>query len=141
MIYHLSHVGVQCVQCYCIQIILGLFIWCIISMSKATTNKSIIQSGQHLLSYKIILKIACITGVPNILAFTIVFVPNQTTAKEVLDVIYSIIYGGQGTRCRKIPNCQRNGLYPCQVICVHTGRHERLRLSVLELCRLHNLIL
>ena len=65
-------------------------------MSTIQTNK------QELLSFKIIIKIAVITGVPNVLAFINVFISNGTIGKDIFEMLYSLVYGLQGKRYRKI---------------------------------------
>ncbi len=54
------------------------------------------NSGQEMTSYQIIMKIALLTGLPNILAFSIVFIDKDSNWKDVMNILYSVIYGLQG---------------------------------------------
>ena len=64
---------------------------------KASEKRKTLQAaGKHIPSHYIIIKIAFITGVPNIFAFTIVLLPDIFPLKFVFEIIYSVIYGLQG---------------------------------------------
>ena len=75
----------------------GLFVLSASLVAEASRQRKALRASKQFFSHYIILKMACITGLPNVLAFSIVFIPHDWYFKYIFDIIYSIIYGLQGT--------------------------------------------
>ena len=74
----------------------GLFVGCCVLLTQAAKIRRSLGATDRLVSHFIVLKIALTTGLPNILAFAFVLIPDDTVMKQVFDVLYSIVYGLQG---------------------------------------------
>ena len=80
----------------CLILAVAFFISTYFVKRASQRRASIRSSGQHTISNGIILKIAFITGLPKMIAFTAVFIPPGSRSKHIGEILYSIIYGLQG---------------------------------------------